>query len=223
MWRTPLEQTGTAALYLGLILSHLVGEGSVVKVLCQPGERVTLPCSYHYEDHTHISQLSVQWRSPHNELLCHYIKHKAFQNCTAGYTIIYSPGSITLTIQQVKMEDFGAHVCSVGKRHEFSDYNIELARMPDRGGEECGPAEREDVCAPPLSDTLPRERLHGPDGTNARPPARSLRLLVSWFRSIISQLGPSARPHTHIHTHTAAACPRLTEPDGGNTRFTSGP
>lgn len=34
----------------------------------------------------------------------------------------------------------------------------------------------------------------------ARLPARSLRLLVSWFRSIISQLGPSARPHTHTHT-----------------------
>ncbi|XP_071345794.1 CD276 antigen-like [Trachinotus anak] len=131
MWKTPLEQTWTAALYLGLVLSHLVGEGSVVKVLCQPGERVTLLCSYHYEDHTNVSQLSVQWRSPHNELLCHYIKHKAFQNCTAGYTIIYAPGNITLTIQQVRMEDFGVHVCSVSKRHEFSDYSIELARMSE--------------------------------------------------------------------------------------------
>ncbi|KAK2853644.1 hypothetical protein Q5P01_006305 [Channa striata] len=104
-----------------------VSAGSVVKVLCQPGQRVTLPCSYHYEDQTHISQLSVQWRSPHNQLLCHYIKHKDFQNCTMGYTMTYSPGTITLTIQQVRVEDFGAHVCSVSKRHEFSDYSIELA------------------------------------------------------------------------------------------------
>ncbi|XP_078141411.1 uncharacterized protein LOC144539621 [Centroberyx gerrardi] len=132
MWRTTfLEHSRTAALCLGLVLSHLVGEGSVVKVLSQPGQRVTLPCSYHYEDHTHITQLSVQWRSPRNELLCHYIKHKAFQNCTVGYTISYTPGSITLTVQEVKMEDFGAHVCSVSKRHEFTDYSIELAMMTE--------------------------------------------------------------------------------------------
>ncbi|KAA8579328.1 hypothetical protein FQN60_010668, partial [Etheostoma spectabile] len=127
MWRTPVEQTGTAALYLGLVLSHLVGEGgegSVVKVLCQQGQRVTLPCPYHYEDHAHISQLSVQWRSPHNELLCHHIKHKAYQNCTQGYTITYSPGSITLTIQHVSVEDFGAHVCSSrGLQHRRAEGN----------------------------------------------------------------------------------------------------
>ncbi|KAM7424707.1 hypothetical protein PAMA_000862 [Pampus argenteus] len=124
MWRT-------AALYLGLVLSHLGGEGSVVKVLCQPGERVTLPCTYHYEDHTNISQLSVQWRSPNNELLCHYIKHKAFQNCTAGYAFTYSPGSITLSILHVNMDDFGSHVCSVSKRHEFTDFSVDVVKMSD--------------------------------------------------------------------------------------------
>ncbi|CAK6977273.1 hypothetical protein D5F01_LYC04366 [Scomber scombrus] len=149
MWRSPLEQTGTAALYLGLVLSQLVGEGSVVKVICQPGQQVTLPCTYHYEDHANISQLSVQWRSPNNELLCHYIKHKVFQNCTAGYAITYAPGSITLSIQQVKMEDFGAHVCSVSKRHEFSDFSIVLAKMsetvtsaPTGGSSQSGPSWR---------------------------------------------------------------------------------
>ena len=103
---------------------------------CRPGERVTLPCSYHYEDDTHISQLSVQWKSPGNELLCHYIKHKAFQNCTPGYAIVYSPGSITLTVQRVGAGDFGVHVCSVAKRHEFSDYSVEVARMPG-GSDRC--------------------------------------------------------------------------------------
>ncbi|KAM8762396.1 uncharacterized protein AB9X84_007183 isoform 2-T4 [Acanthopagrus schlegelii] len=131
MWRTAADQTGTAALYFGLVLSQFVGEGSVVRVLCRPGQAVTLPCSYHYEDDTQLSQLSVQWRSPNNELLCHYIKHKSFQNCSDGYSITYRPGSITLTIQRVRTEDFGTHICSVSKRHEFSDYSVELDRMPD--------------------------------------------------------------------------------------------
>lgn len=108
----------------------VVCAGSVVRVLCRPGQTVTLPCSYHYENDTQLSQLSVQWRSPNNELLCHYIKHKSFQNCSDGYSIAYRPGSITLTIQRVRTEDFGAHVCSVSKRHEFSDYSVELDRMP---------------------------------------------------------------------------------------------
>ncbi|KAK1891277.1 CD276 antigen [Dissostichus eleginoides] len=145
MWRTPLEQTATAALFLGIIMSQIVGEGSAVKVLSQPGQQVTLLCSYNYEDNTHIPQLSVQWRGPNNQLLCHYIKHKAYQNCTRGYTISYSPSSITLTIQHVHMEDFGAHVCSVSKPHEFSDYSMELARMseyvtsaPKSGGDQSG-------------------------------------------------------------------------------------
>ena len=47
-----------------------------------------------------------------------------------------------------------------------------------------------EVCAPPLSDTLPRERLHGLDGTPA------LLRVARWFHSIIIPLGPSARPHT---------------------------
>ncbi|KAM4593478.1 uncharacterized protein PAE49_007816 isoform 2-T2 [Odontesthes bonariensis] len=131
MWTAAVEQTGTAALYLGLVLSHLVGEGSAEKVFGRPGEPVTLPCSYHYEDGAHISQLSVQWRSPLNELLCHYIKHKAFQNCSAGYAISYSPGSIALSIHQVRPHDLGTHVCSVSKRHEFSDYSIELDSMAE--------------------------------------------------------------------------------------------
>ncbi|KAE8297725.1 hypothetical protein D5F01_LYC04366 [Larimichthys crocea] len=146
MWRTPLQQAATAALYFGLVLSQLVGGGSVGRVPCRPGERVTFQCSYHYEDHEHVSQLSVQWRNPNNELLCHYIKHKAFQNCTMGYAITYSPGSIALTIQHVKMDDFGVHVCSVSKRHEFSDYSVELARTsdpvttaPNRGRTQSGP------------------------------------------------------------------------------------
>lgn len=105
-----------------------------MKVLCRPGQRVSLPCSYHYEDGSQVSQLSVQWRSPRNELLCHYIKHKSFQNCSAGYDMSYSPGSITLTIQEVRAEDYGAHVCSVSKRHEFSDHRVELDRMSGEGG-----------------------------------------------------------------------------------------
>ncbi|KAI3377887.1 hypothetical protein L3Q82_008465 [Scortum barcoo] len=111
-----------------LHISHCFLKSSVVRVLCQLGQPVTFPCSYHYEDQAHISQLSVQWRSPNNELLCHYIKHKAFQNCTDGYAISYSPGSIALTVQRVNMDDFGFHVCSVSKRHEFSDYSVELSR-----------------------------------------------------------------------------------------------
>ncbi|XP_078029314.1 uncharacterized protein LOC144465091 [Epinephelus lanceolatus] len=130
MWRTS-ERTGTAALCLGLVLSYLVGEGSVVKVIGQPGQQVTLPCSYHYEDHTHISELSVQWRSPNNDLLCHFIKHKSYQNCTDGYSISYRPGSITLTIQHVSTKDFGAHVCSVSIRDEFSDSSVELVKTSE--------------------------------------------------------------------------------------------
>lgn len=40
----------------------------------------------------------------------------------------YRPGSIALTIQQVRLQDYGPHVCSVSKRDEFSDYSVELAR-----------------------------------------------------------------------------------------------
>ncbi|XP_034385706.1 hyaluronan and proteoglycan link protein 4-like [Cyclopterus lumpus] len=130
MSRRPLDPTGTA-LYLGLVLTQWVGEGGGVRVLGRPGQPVSLPCPYHYEDHAHVSQLSVQWRSPVNELLCHYIKHRAYRNCTAGYAVAYRPGSITLSIQRVHARDFGAHVCSVSEPHEFSDYSVELVRMPE--------------------------------------------------------------------------------------------
>ncbi|CAB1423726.1 unnamed protein product [Pleuronectes platessa] len=146
MWRKHLDPSATAALVLGLVLSHLVGEGSVVKVLCHPGERVTLPCAYHYEDEGDVPQLSVQWRSPLNQLLCHYIKHKAFRNCTPGYTIRYTPRAIALTVQHVSVDDFGLHVCSVGKPHEFRDSSIELLRStgsvtsePKNTGSHSGP------------------------------------------------------------------------------------
>ena len=89
---------------------------------------------YHYEDQSNIPQLSVQWRGPNNGLLCHYIKHKGFQNCTEGHSMTYIPGKITLTIKEVKMDDFGSHVCSVSKRHEFSDFSLELAMMTGEFG-----------------------------------------------------------------------------------------
>uniref|UniRef100_A0A674MJN4 Ig-like domain-containing protein n=1 Tax=Takifugu rubripes TaxID=31033 RepID=A0A674MJN4_TAKRU len=96
---------------------------AVVRVFCQPGHGVTLPCFYPYEDRSALPQLSVQWRGPGNQLLCHYIKHKGFQRCSEGYHMTYRPGSITLTIQQVRLQDYGPHVCSVSKRDEFLDYN----------------------------------------------------------------------------------------------------
>lgn len=107
-------------------------------MFCQPGHRVTLPCFYPYEDRSALSQLSVQWRSPDNQLLCHYIKHKDFQRCDEGYHMTYRPGSITLTVQRVRLQDFGPHVCSVSKRDEFLDYSVELARASgesDRWGQ----------------------------------------------------------------------------------------
>lgn len=100
----------------------------MVRVFCQPGHGVTLPCFYPYEDRSALPQLSVQWRGPDNQLLCHYIKHKGFQRCSEGYHVTYRPGSITLTIQQVRPQDYGPHVCSVSKRDEFLDYSVELAR-----------------------------------------------------------------------------------------------
>lgn len=103
---------------------------AVVRVFCQPGHGVTLPCFYPYEDRSALPQLSVQWRGPDNQLLCHYIKHKGFQRCSEGYHMTYRPGSITLTVQQVRLRDYGPHVCSVSKRDEFSDSSVELARAP---------------------------------------------------------------------------------------------
>ncbi|KAM9825143.1 uncharacterized protein ACBT44_005941 isoform 2-T2 [Syngnathus typhle] len=101
---------------------------SFAKVFCEPGQPITLLCG-HYHENTLASQLSVQWRSPHNELLCHYIKHKTFQNCMVGYSITDTDGGIVLTIQRVKTKDIGSHVCSVSKPHEFSDHIIELTMV----------------------------------------------------------------------------------------------
>ncbi|MEQ2189712.1 hypothetical protein GOODEAATRI_028127 [Goodea atripinnis] len=127
MWSTAVEQT----LYLGLVLSRLVGEGSAVKVFCRPGQGASLPCLYDYEDQTNIEQLTMRWTSPHKQLLCHYIKHRNYQNCSTGYTMNYRPGSIKLTIQQVQTRDLGIHVCSVGKPHESFDFSIDLAMMAE--------------------------------------------------------------------------------------------
>ncbi|CAJ1050113.1 hyaluronan and proteoglycan link protein 4-like [Xyrichtys novacula] len=105
--------------------------GVSVQVLSQPGEPVTLPCTYGYEDHAHLSQLSVQWRSPAGALLCHFIKHKSFRKCSEGYAISYAPANITLHIHHAKDHDFGTHVCSVSKPHEFYDSRVELSRTTE--------------------------------------------------------------------------------------------
>ena len=118
----------------------VVCAGGVLRVLSRPGQPVTLPCPYRYEDGSQLSELSVQWRSPDNELLCHFIKHKAFQRCSAGYAIAYSPGNITLTIRRARPRDLGAHVCSVSKRDEFSDCSVELATMSGECGRRGGGA-----------------------------------------------------------------------------------
>ncbi|XP_077375706.1 uncharacterized protein LOC144017715 [Festucalex cinctus] len=128
MWKTSFQLTWKPRLFYVFTLLHLIVEGTFVKVLCQPGQPITLLC-VRYHDNTLGSQLSVQWRSPHNDLLCHYIKHKAFQNCTTGYTISDTGGGVTLTIRRVEMKDLGSHVCSVSKPHEFSDHTFELAMV----------------------------------------------------------------------------------------------
>lgn len=97
-----------------------------ITVRSPPGCTIKMPCQYEYEIQGSIQQLSLQWRSPRNHLLCHLIKHKTYSNCTPGYKVHYSPGNITLIIAHVSQEDFGKHVCSVSKLHEFSDFTIEL-------------------------------------------------------------------------------------------------
>ncbi|KAG7314532.1 hypothetical protein KOW79_021835 [Hemibagrus wyckioides] len=92
-------------------------------------QTLRMPCEYDYEAQGAVEQLSVQWRSPKSQLLCHFIKHKNYRNCTQGYSARYTPGNITLIIQKVKEEDFGKHVCSVSKRHAFLDYVIELVQV----------------------------------------------------------------------------------------------
>ncbi|KAL0192543.1 hypothetical protein M9458_010839, partial [Cirrhinus mrigala] len=61
---------------------------------------IKMPCQYEYEARGSIQQLSLQWRSPRNQLLCHLIKHKTYSNCTAGYSVHYNPGNITLIIAE---------------------------------------------------------------------------------------------------------------------------
>ncbi|KAM9764521.1 uncharacterized protein ACNS7B_018922 [Menidia menidia] len=145
MWRT-------AALLLGLVLPRLLGGGVTasvtasgtasvtagdtagggsVTVACRLGHAATLPCAYHYEDARAEPRLSVQWRGPRGRLLCHLIKHAAFRNCSAGYAISYRPASIALRVLRVAPRDLGTHVCSVSKRHEFSDYSIRLERATE--------------------------------------------------------------------------------------------
>ena len=63
-----------------------------------------------------------------NCIYCYIICYvKAFRNCTQGYSLDYTPRKITLSITEVRTQDFGSHVCSVSKRHEFTDFSIELA------------------------------------------------------------------------------------------------
>ncbi|CAL8363153.1 unnamed protein product [Gadus morhua 'NCC'] len=123
-----IDSPAKAALCWGCALSHTDGKDSMTQLLTLPGRPVTMPCAYRYEDHGEVPQLSVQWRGPPGRgLLCHYIKHKAFQNCTPGYSLSYRPASILLTIQQVQAWDYGTHVCSVSKRHDVSDNSVHLA------------------------------------------------------------------------------------------------
>uniref|UniRef100_A0AAV2LU13 Uncharacterized protein n=1 Tax=Knipowitschia caucasica TaxID=637954 RepID=A0AAV2LU13_KNICA len=91
---------------------------------------MSLPCPYPYEDQGPLAELSVQWKSPRNSLLCHFVKHKAFMNCSAGYQLWYWPAHIILAIERVQEWDYGAHLCSVSKRHHFTDTTLELQRAP---------------------------------------------------------------------------------------------
>lgn len=107
---------------------------TAVRVFSPLGQTVGLPCKYGFESLRDLKQLSLQWKGPSNELLCHFIKHKAYQNCTPGYSLEYTPDNITLTIWMVKRTDFGTHVCSVSKRHEFSDFSIDLILKTGESG-----------------------------------------------------------------------------------------
>ncbi|KAJ8276618.1 hypothetical protein COCON_G00083700 [Conger conger] len=109
---------------------YITDAGAAVTVLITPGSRAEIPCRYAYEDQGAIGEMSVQWKGPENQLLCHYIKHKSFQNCTPGYSLDYAPGRITLIIEEAVPGDLGTHVCSVSKRHDFSDFDAELRLRP---------------------------------------------------------------------------------------------
>ncbi|MFT7818564.1 uncharacterized protein LOC111846276 [Arapaima gigas] len=114
-------------IFLRLLLCSFVMKGTAVKVLATIGGQASLPCRYEYEEAGAIEELSVQWKGPQQQLLCHFVKHKSFRNCTPGYDLIYTPGRITLVIGQVAAEDAGSHVCSVSKRHTFSDFVAQLS------------------------------------------------------------------------------------------------
>ncbi|KAJ0001743.1 hypothetical protein NQD34_001539 [Periophthalmus magnuspinnatus] len=118
------------ALYMALIWSHLTVKGSEV-LFASPGQPFSLPCVYPYEDHTPLPELSVQWKSPQNQLLCHFVKHKSFLNCSSGYHLSYRPARISLAIERVQNQDYGTHLCSVSKRHEFTDTQVQLSRQTE--------------------------------------------------------------------------------------------
>ncbi|XP_077062378.1 uncharacterized protein LOC143714842 [Siphateles boraxobius] len=122
---------------LRLLLLYFILKATVaaIKLWSPLGLMIKMPCQYEYETRGSIQQLSLQWRSPRNQLLCHLIKHKKYSNCTAGYSVHYKPGNITLIIAEVRQVDFGRHVCSVSKLHEFSDFSIELSQKEDLSGE----------------------------------------------------------------------------------------
>ncbi|MCJ8748803.1 hypothetical protein PDJAM_G00168760 [Pangasius djambal] len=118
-------------LMLRMIVLTFVLRVTALQLHSPPRQTVSMPCEYDYEAHGAIEQLSLQWRSPKSQLLCHFIKHKDYRNCTQGYSALYTPGNITLIIHKVKEEDFGKHVCSVSKRHAFLDYIIELVQVTE--------------------------------------------------------------------------------------------
>lgn len=103
--------------------------GGAVQLFCRPGQRLSLPCPYGFEDGQNLERLTVRWTSPRRKLLCHYIKHRKYQNCSAGYAMRYRPGSIQLSIQRAQNRDLGTHVCSVAKPHESQDFSIHVAWM----------------------------------------------------------------------------------------------
>ena len=71
---------------------------TAVRVFSPLGLTAGLPCYYGFESLEDIKQLSLQWKGPSNELFCHFIKHKAYQNCTPGYSLVYTPNNITLSL-----------------------------------------------------------------------------------------------------------------------------
>nr|XP_023672091.1 uncharacterized protein LOC111846276 [Paramormyrops kingsleyae] len=114
------------SLWLGLLFCFFLVRGTALRVFTTLGGRAELPCRYEYEDAGPIQELSVQWKGPQHQLLCHFIKHKAFRNCSGGYALDYAPGRIRLCVEEVTAADAGPHVCSVSKQHAFTDSVIEL-------------------------------------------------------------------------------------------------